>query len=141
SINNKSTYWTFLPYNNIIPSTLVIAGTSNGMDILQEEHDELVSKGNVAGFDASAPLVVIDNNKTIWAANPYRGIFKIDIRDASHPTTKVYNDKKGLPSSFSNQIFKIKNKVVASTIKGLFEYNAATDSFETSNYFKDIFGG
>ena len=73
-------------------------------------------------------------------AHPYRGIFKIDISDTENPGSAIYTDKNGLPSSFNNHLFKIKNRIVAATEKGIYEYNSTEDKFELSDYFKSTFG-
>jgi len=139
-ISNKSTYWTFLPFYNIIPSSLIIAGTASGLDFLKYENNSFISKGNTPGFNEFSQFVAIDNNNIVWVAHPYRGVFKIDISDISNPKSKIYTDKNGLPSSFDNHLFKIKNRIVVATEKGIYEYNPSADKFELSNYFKSTFG-
>ncbi|MEP7110663.1 MAG: hypothetical protein ABI760_21905, partial [Ferruginibacter sp.] len=139
-ISNKSPYWTFLPFYDIMPSSLIIAGTSTGLDFLKYEGDKFVTKGNLPEFNEFSQFVAIDNNNIVWVAHPYRGVFKIDISDNSNPISKIYTDKNGLPSSFNNHLFKIKNRIVVATEKGIYEYNAAEDRFAFSDYFKAIFG-
>ncbi len=139
-VSNGSSFWNFLPYYNIIPSSLVIAGTSIGLDILKYEKSHFISEGYLPGFNEFSQFIAIDNSSIIWVAHPYRGIFKVDISDLKNPVSKIYNDKNGLPSSFDNHLFKIKNRIVVATEKGLYEYNAATDRFEFSEYFKKTFG-
>src|SRR5205085_4392680 len=41
-------------------------------------------------------------------------------------------------SSNNNYLFKIKNRIVATTEKGLYEYNEQKDAFEPSSFFKNI---
>ncbi|MEO6456273.1 MAG: triple tyrosine motif-containing protein, partial [Ginsengibacter sp.] len=138
-ISNKAAYWSFLPVNNIIPSPLIIAGTSNGLDFLKYENNNFVSKKSTSNFYEFSQFIAIDNNNIIWVAHPYRGVFKIDIND-NNPKSKIYTDKNGLPSSFNNHLFKIKNRIVVATEKGIYAYNQATDKFELSDYFKSTFG-
>ena len=117
-VTSDATYWTFLPFYNVTPSSLVIAGTSIGLDFLKFENNTFVSKGNLPGFNEFSQFVEIDNNNIIWVAHPYGGVFKIDISDTSNPKSKIYTDKNGLPSSFNNHLFKIKNRIVVATGKG-----------------------
>ena len=119
---------------------LIIAGTSIGLEFLKYENNNFVSKGSLPGFNESSQFVAIDNNNIVWVAHPYRGVFKIDISDTSNPKSKIYTDKNGLPSSFNNHLFKIKNRIVVATEKGIYEYNPSTDKFEFSDYFKNTFG-
>lgn len=139
-INGKSAYWTFLPFYKIVPSSLIIAGTSIGLDFLKYGGNKFISKGNLLNFNEFSQFVAIDDNSNIWVAHPYRGVFKIEISDINNIKPIIYSDKKGLPSSFNNHLFKIKNRIVVATEKGLYEYNAAADKFELSKYFINIFG-
>lgn len=139
-VSNNAGFYNFLPYYNILPSSLVIAGTSIGLDILKYENGNFISEGYLRGFNEFSQFIAIDNNNIIWVAHPYGGVFRIDISDIKNPKSKLYNDKNGLPSSFNNHLFKIKNRVVVATEKGIYEYNATTDKFDFSEYFKDIFG-
>ncbi|MEO6330070.1 MAG: triple tyrosine motif-containing protein [Ginsengibacter sp.] len=139
-ISNKASYWTFLPFYNVIPSHLIIAGTSNGLDFLKYENNNFVSKIISPNFSEHSQFVAIDNDNIVWVAHPYRGVFKIDISDNNNPRSKIYTDKNGLPSSFNNHLFKIKNRIVVATEKGIYEYNSSADRFQLSNYFKNTFG-
>ena len=123
-ITNKTTYWTFLPFYNIFPSSLVIAGTAIGLGFFEiRDIIILYQKAACPALMNLHQFVAIDNNNIIWVAQPYRGVFKIDISDTGNPKSKIYTDKNGLPSSFNNHLFKIKNRIVVATEKGIYEYN------------------
>jgi ligand-binding sensor domain-containing protein/DNA-binding CsgD family transcriptional regulator len=139
-VSNTAAFFNFLPYYNILPSSLIIAGTSIGINMLKYENDHFISKGYIPGFNEFSQFIAIDNHNIIWVAHPYRGVFKIDIGDVNNPKSKIYNYENGLPSSYNNHLFKIKNRVVVATEKGIYEYNGAKDRFEFSEYFKVIFG-
>lgn len=139
-ICSASAFYNFLPFYNILPSSLVIAGTSIGVDLLKYENGHFISNGYLPGFNELSQFIAIDNYNNIWIAHPYRGVFKIDISDVNNPKSKIYNDQNGLPSAYNDHLFKIKNRVVVATEKGIYEYNASKDRFELSEYFKNIFG-
>jgi len=139
-IDRHTTYWTFLPFSNVLPSSLVIAGNDKGLDIFQYQQNGFLSKGNVPDFNASSQFMAIDNNNIIWVAHPYRGVYKVDINDPVHPLIKLYTEKSGLPSFLKNHLFKVKNHIVVTTQKGIYEYNGAKDAFEASAYFSAFLG-
>ncbi|MEO7960508.1 MAG: triple tyrosine motif-containing protein [Ginsengibacter sp.] len=139
-VNEGGSYWAFLPFYNIIPSSLVIAGTSAGLDLLEYRENKFIQKNAIAEFDESARFLAIDNNSLLWVAHPYRGVFKIDISDINHPKQTMYTEKDGLPSSFNNHLFKIRNRIVIATEKGIYEYDATHNNFKLSAYFKPVFG-
>jgi DNA-binding CsgD family transcriptional regulator len=140
TIDTGSAYWAFLPFSNVLPSSLVLGGNDVGIDLIRYENNRFQSLGNIPGFLAAAQFMAIDNNNTVWVAHPYRGVYKLDLNDTAHIQVKLYTGKNGLPSYLKNHLFKIKNHIVVATEKGVYEYNAKTDSFELSTYFKPFFG-
>ncbi len=140
NINSAGSFFNFLPYYNILPSSLVIGGTAIGLDILRYENGHFISEEYLPDFKEFSQYIAIDNNRTVWTAHPYGGVFKIDLSDVNNTKSKIYNEKNGLPSSYDNHLFKIKNRVVVATEKGIYEYNPTTDRFQPSEYFKGIFG-
>lgn len=139
-INTPTGYVSFLPVSNVLPSTQVLAGNTNGVDILEYENNHFVSKGDIPGFNERSEFMAIDNNNYIWIAHPYKGIFRLDISDKAHTKVNFYGEKKGLPSDIKNHLFKVKNRIVICTERGVYEYNPITDGFELSSYFKNFFG-
>jgi len=124
----------------VLPSSYVIAGSDVGLDLLQFGNGHFAFKEIIPGFATSAQFMALDNNNTIWVAHPYRGIYRIDLNDSAHPGVKLYTEKNGLPSYLKNHLFKIKSHIVVTTVKGIYEYNPASDTFEPSALFKTFFG-
>jgi ligand-binding sensor domain-containing protein/DNA-binding CsgD family transcriptional regulator len=139
-INAHNAHWTFLPFSNVLPSSLVIAGSDVGIDLVRYENNRFILQGNLAGYNSSSEFMAIDNNNTIWVAHHYRGVYKIDMNDTAHPQVKLYTEKNGLPSYLKNHLFKVKNHIVVTTERGVYEYDAKSDAFELSPYFKGFFG-
>jgi DNA-binding CsgD family transcriptional regulator len=139
-IDTHAAYWTFLPFSNVLPSTMVMAGSDVGIDMLRFEGGRFINQGRLPGFGSSSEFMAIDNNNTVWVAHPYRGVYKIDLNDSAHPRVKLYTQNNGLPSYLKNHLFKVKNHIVIATEKGVYEYNPQRDLFELSAYFKGFFG-
>ena len=131
-----SGFWTYQPMKNIHSSSLVVAGNYHGVRLFESKGDIFVDKGNIGGFSESARFVAVDNNNIIWVSHPYRGVYKLQLDSVA----RLYTDKDGLPSSLNNHVYKVKNRIVIATEKGVYEYNSHTDHFEASAYYKDIFG-
>jgi DNA-binding CsgD family transcriptional regulator len=139
-IDVHAAYWTFLPFSNVLPSALVLAGSDVGINVFRYSDGRFVLQDKVPGFATSAEFMALDNNNTIWVAHPYRGVYKIDLNDTAHPVVKLYTEKNGLPSYLKNHLFKVKNHIVIATEKGVYEYDPRSDSFVLSTYFKGFFG-
>ncbi len=137
-IDNTSGFWTFLPYSNVMPSSVMIAGTYQGINFYDYKNGSFENKNIVAHFE-SARFVCMDNNN-IWIAHPYKGIYKVQL-PGTRANIKLYGQKEGVISPNGNYIFKIKNKILLTTEKGIFEYNELKDKFETSEFYNQIFTG
>jgi len=136
----NTAFFNFLPYSNVLPSNIVLAGSNVGISLFQYENHHFIPKGEIPGYDAWSQFIAMDNNNLIWAAHPYRGIYQIDWNPPGQPRVKLYTEKNGLPTYLKNHLFKVKNRIVISTEKGIYEYNEKTDGFEPSAYFKSLLG-
>lgn len=136
-LDNFSGFWTFSPTSSIFPSALTVAGNYRGLRFF-EFKDGTFSKSKIEAQFESARFVVVENEHTIWVAHPYKGIFKIRINPDNTTTIDLYNHLKGLVSNNNYYVFKIKNRIVIVTEKGLYEYNEQKNAFEISEYFKNL---
>jgi len=131
--------WMFKPIPN---SSDIVISTYTGLQLLNNINGSFSNAGKISGIYESLSTIARDNNNTIWASHPYRGIYKIQL---SPDRKKIviytqYTEKSGLPSILNNHVYFIKNKIIAGTEKGVFEYSAANNKFIRSAYFNPIFG-
>lgn len=136
-LDNSSGYWTFLPMSNVLPASLMVAGSYLGLSFFDFANGRFTKNKINAQFE-SARFVVVENEHSIWVAHPYKGIYHIILEPNNATSIKLYDQNKGLWSANNNYIFRIKNRIVAATEKGLYEYNEQKDAFEYSSYFKNI---
>ncbi|MFN0290708.1 ligand-binding sensor domain-containing protein [Pedobacter helvus] len=140
-VSTAQGYWNFLGYNwQKGTSPLVLAGNYNGISVFNYENNKFNVVGNINNFNESARFLLADNKNNIWVSHPYKGVYKIALADMRTKRVTLYTDKKGLPSTFNNHIYQVKNKIVVGTEKGVYEYNAGKNQFEVSSYFKPVFG-
>lgn len=137
AIDNSSGFWTFLPYYNVLPSLIMIAGTYQGINFYNYDNASFTNKNIVAHFE-SARFVCIDNNN-IWISHPYKGVYRVRLAN-NVPETKYYTLRQGIQSANGNYLFRIKNRIILTTENGIFEYNEPSDSFEPSAFYNSIFG-
>ena len=133
-------YWNFLPYRHKkIPFPVVLAGNYNGIDVFQDTPSGYQRMGAIKNFHESARFITIGSDGLIWASHPYKGVYKINLSSFENPEISLYTVKNGLPSTFNNHVYKIKDKIVVCTEKGIYEYNKLRNHFEPSAYFNKIF--
>jgi len=141
AISTAQGYWNFISYKpENAAQPLVLAGNYNGISILNEVNNEFGIAGNISNFSESSRFVVADGKNNIWVSHPYKGVYKIALANMRSKSVTLYTNKKGLPSTFNNHIYQVKNKIVVGTEKGVYAYNAQKDSFEISSYFAPVFG-
>lgn len=138
-IASAQSYFGFIPYYSVQPSSLIIAGSSNGLCLFDYKNNAFTLKTILKNFDEYCQFIAIDNSNLVWVAHPYRGIYRIDISDPINPKIKFYTTDDGLPSNLNDHLFKIRNRIVVATEKGLYEYNASTNRFQPSSFYKEFF--
>jgi len=134
-VDKKSGYWIFETLSN--KQNIVVTGSYEQVRLFNHNEGQLKDIGNIKSFAGSARFLATDADQNIWISHPYRGVYKINLKDSS---TKLYTSDQGLPSTLNNHVYKIKNKVLIATERGIFEYNEVNDRFEISSYYKKIYG-
>jgi ligand-binding sensor domain-containing protein/DNA-binding CsgD family transcriptional regulator len=138
AIDNTTGFWNFFPLSNVLPSSILLMGTYQGINFFDYKNKQFLNKNVHAHFE-SARFIVIDNN-AIWASHPYKGVYKVTYTEGQKPIIKKYTDKENVTSVNDNYIFKVRNQIVLTTANGIYEYNAVKDRFEMSAFYNNLFG-
>lgn len=123
--------WLFQPVSNVFPSADLIAGSYLGLQKISYKDGNFTNGDKVAGITESLRFIAFDNDNHLWASHPYHGVYKFELSTDYKKIVKyeVYTNKQGLPSFLYNYVFKVKNRVVIATERGVYEYNAAANRF------------
>lgn len=133
--------WLFVPTSAVYPSNITLAGTYTGLMMLPFAGNRFQNGIKLNGLIESIRFLAIDNNNEIWASHPYRGIYKFQVSaDNKSYSSQLFTDKDGLPSAFRNHVFRVKNRVVFATEKGVYEFDASVKRFIPSPFLYSIFG-
>lgn len=138
ALDSTNGFWFFQPLTAMQPSPRVIAGTYSGVNIYNYVNGKFVNPKLNTRFE-SAKYTVVSGDE-IWTVHPYQGLYKISFNDTGAPVSKAYRDVHGLLSSGHNHLFKIQNKIVLVTRKGIFEYDHTLGDFIESAFFKRVLG-
>jgi ligand-binding sensor domain-containing protein/DNA-binding CsgD family transcriptional regulator len=124
------------------PGSDVIAGTYTGFQLLKAENGGFVNAGKIDGIYESLGNLARDSQDNLWATHPHRGIFKAKLSaDRKRVLNfQVYTKNEGLPSILNNRVYFIKNKIIAATENGIYEYDIQKNKFIPSAFYKPIFG-
>ena len=133
--------WLFLPTSSVYPARNILVGTYTGIKLLAYEDGKFYDKGQSDGTPDSYRYMEIDNNGDVWASHPYRGIYRMRFSpDKTRYTSQLFTEQQGLPATLNNYVFKIRNRIVFATVRGIYEYNADANKFELSKLLSPIFG-
>ncbi|WP_129715395.1 triple tyrosine motif-containing protein [Pedobacter sp. SYP-B3415] len=123
--------WMFQPYADFLPASQIIAGTYKGLQLIRFDRGKFTNAGAIRGLTESLRFVVLDNEKNIWSSHPYHGIYKIELSPGGTGLKRhtLYTEKDGLPSGLYNYVYRIKNRVVAATSAGVYEYDQKSNRF------------
>ncbi|RZL45345.1 MAG: transcriptional regulator [Pedobacter sp.] len=133
--------WMFQPLQSVFPARDILAGTYSGLQKISYENGLFKNSGKINGINETLRFIVVDNNDNIWASHPYHGVYRIALsadRKTVNKTT-LFTDKNGLPSKLYNYVFRIKNRVVIATVKGIYEYDAVHNHFSRFKMFGNEF--
>ncbi|MFT3903053.1 MAG: triple tyrosine motif-containing protein [Niabella sp.] len=136
-LDNSIGYWGFQPFEKKQVG-LIVAGTYNSINFFNAA-DGAIRKVPV-GVQCESARFVVQHNGTIWIGHPYKGLFKVTVREDNPATIEPYVDKAGVISSNNNRIFKIQGKLVLTNDNGIFEYDDKKEDFMKSPFLSKIFG-
>lgn len=138
---SKDAGWLFIPMSKIIPSKNVLVGTYTGLKLLEYSNNNFLDKGNLNGIYESLRFITLEDDGKFWASHPYRGIYLITLsEDQKQYNAELFTEKNGLPSSLDNHVYKIKNRTVFATSKGIYEFDSKARRFVKSSFLNKIFG-
>jgi len=128
-------FWGCIPVPGSNPP-LLAAGNYLGIRQLEVSDKGLTDKGPVKGFAESSRYMEADDS-CVWVSHPYRGVFRINSKTNE---IRLYGQKKGFPSDLDNHVFKLRNKIVFATSRGLYAYDAGRDSIVKAPAYEKLFG-
>jgi ligand-binding sensor domain-containing protein/DNA-binding CsgD family transcriptional regulator len=133
--------WLAVPVGSVLPSTKILVGNYTGLKWLNYTGSSFTATPNLKGLRESFRFIYIDNEDIIWASHPYRGIYRIKLsQDSASYSAQLFTEKEGLPSSLDNHVFKIRNRIVFGTEKGVFEFDKARSRFIPSSFLSPMLG-
>lgn len=138
SIASNGGYWSFATLSNGTQTPWIIGGGYYGLNIFDvtRNFDTAASRIN---FESSRFVIVDEDDKAVWIAHPYKGLFKITYRSHFADSVSFYTTRNAPLGLNNNYLFRIRGKVVLTSEKGIFEYNAAKDQFIPYTYLNDLF--
>ncbi len=138
-ISNTLGNWKLVPLVN--HPQYYLLGTYEGLVLYQKKGK---SWNRIRQYDAlkeSCRIIEQDKLGNIWIAHPYRGIYKVQLKeDLSTISVKLYGQEDGLPSNNLNHVFEINKEIIFTGETGVFKYDAITDRFSPYQELANLIG-
>ncbi|MFK7903514.1 MAG: two-component regulator propeller domain-containing protein, partial [Chitinophagales bacterium] len=137
-ISSKNGVWSFLKSSE----QSLIVGYYEGLMLFEEVNDKWAFRKKLENLEASCRIIAADENGTVWVAHPYRGIYKVLLKEEKTAIEEVqfYDSNAGLPSNLFNHVFNIGDGVIFAGEKGIYQYEEDKDSFEVYPTYNELLG-
>ncbi|MGB0985003.1 MAG: ligand-binding sensor domain-containing protein [Saprospiraceae bacterium] len=139
-ISEQEGSWLQIPIQN--QENLLLSGYYNGLATLNWENGWKVENEFFQDWKESSRIMAQDELGNVWVSHPYKGAFKVNFNEdySKIISVKQYNSSKGFPSDLLIYVFKIGDKVVFGTDRGIYSYNAEKDQFEPNEKWNNLLG-
>jgi len=124
-------------------SNLFLMGTYYGFYLLKNIGNAFEVIRKISGLEESSRRFFFDNKGYLWMSHGYKGIYQLQLVDnyQSIKIIKIHNSSNDLPLDYNNEAFFIRNKVLAATEKGIYEFDYDNNSFLPDQKWDAIFNG
>ena len=139
-ISDELGNWMFLPLKN--DSSKLLVGGYTGLSILtQNAKGKWNYSHKIKGFSESCRIMSFDKYNNLWMSHGYKGVYKIKLNAEldSVEHFDFYNSENGFPSNFAINVFKLENRILFSTEKGIYEYDSINQNFKSSIKYNNLF--
>lgn len=137
-LDTRTGFWAFQPLYTQRPSPMIVAGTYGGINFYDYKNG-LITNPVLFSQVESARFVAIGRD-VIWIAHPYKGVYHIRFNENGILAAAKYNDSRKILSSNHNKVFKLGDRIVLTTDKGIFEYDDREQDFVRSAWLERLLG-
>jgi len=120
---------------------IILATGGNGLSVFKFKEGKWKYNHTVKNFKGNFRHIEEDNDGSFWISDRSKGVFRLKLTNKldSVITEQEFTEKDGLPSTFGNYVYKINNRIVFTTDKGVFSYNKKTGKMVKDAEFDKIF--
>ena len=137
-INNISGGWKYLELKQF--PGYMIGGTYSGIILFRWEQGSWKYVRQISGFNESFRVFEEDDIGNIWMSHGFKGIYRVRLSNDLKTVAdqQFYTMDDGLPLNYYLSVFRIRDKIIFASEKGIFEYVPDEDRFVYSVYFNQL---
>ncbi|GHE23364.1 triple tyrosine motif-containing protein [Sphingobacterium griseoflavum] len=122
--------WLPMALSAVYPVERALLGTYYGLDLIRFNDGRFERVDKLKGPSDSYRFLEMDSRGGIWASHPYRGIYRLRLADdATAYDARLFTEKDGLPSDFQNYVFRVNNRLLFGTAKGIYTFDEQQSRF------------
>lgn len=140
-ITSERGYWSFLSLDP--QSDTLLCGTYNGLSVIVNDNGNWRYSHRLEGFNESSRNIAKGIGKyDLWMAHGYRGIFHLRLNSRLTKVEKhsLFGTESGLPKVLPYNVFTIGNETIFTSSKGLFTFQASSNTFVPHEKLNKILG-
>ncbi|WP_188463123.1 two-component regulator propeller domain-containing protein [Marivirga lumbricoides] len=131
--------WTFLELRG--QPNYVLQGNYKGLALFEKTVKGLKFIRKLDGFQESSRVMQEDQNGDIWMTHGYKGVYKIQLnKNLTGVEYKYYGTESGLPSTVLINVWRVNNRLIFTTERGVYRYDKSTDRFIKDDFFNEMLG-
>lgn len=110
---------------------ILLVGSYNGILLLENVNNRWVFRKKLEGFHESARFMEWDTNGSLWVTHGSLGVFRIFFDKSYSEIISVdrFKEARGLEEGTELTVTLVNDEVVFSSIRGIFGYDNASESF------------
>jgi len=115
--------------------------TGHGLMLFEYKNNSWEFKHIIKNFKGNYWHMKEGDSGEIWVSDKSNGIIKLNLNAEMDSVIeeKLFAEEDGLPSTHNNYVYEIDNKIVFTTIKGIYSFDNATNKFYKDEKFAKIF--
>lgn len=133
--------WIFLPVKDN-PNRIMV-GNYSGLALIEKQGGSWKLAHTLAGFYESSRFVEQDANGDYWISHGYKGIYRLKVNDemTGYKSVEFFGTKNGLPSDKNNMVAKLNGKIIFTTQRGVYDFDAKNHKFVKDHSYDHMVGG
>ena len=139
-VGHKTSIKNFINLRSNPNQILTIGG--HGLLLFEYSDGKWKFKNTIKNFKGDFRHIEESEKGIFWISDKTKGIMQIQINEKMDSVIKetLFTEKDGLPGIYNNYVYRINDKIVFPTEKGIYLFNKETKKFVKDIEFEKIFG-
>ncbi|MBX2963063.1 MAG: two component regulator three y domain-containing protein [Cyclobacteriaceae bacterium] len=128
--------WIFVPLSN--QPDLLIGGLYGGLQLFSKRNNHWEYERKISAYSESSRVMEQDVEGNLWITHGYKGVFKLKnyLTDSTH--VSFYGQESGFPSNMLINVYKIRNELIFTSERGVYQFDAGKNYFERNPFFTKL---